>query len=158
MKLRMLTWTAAMFALGVIAEYFLDPDRGRARRAQVSAQGGARVRRSVRHGQRALRYESNKLAGRRYAMTHPGSPPEDDDVLVQKIRSEILGRAEFRDLHLVVDAFGGVVHLRGAVTDPATEDAVRRAVEAVDGVTRVESLLHRPGEPAPNKAAAMSHH
>jgi hypothetical protein len=71
------------------------------------------------------------------------------------VRSEVLGRARFRHLDLVVDADNGVVHLRGSAPPEVARELVDTIV-GLEGVAGVEDLLHRPGEPAPNKAAALN--
>src|SRR5262245_38032572 len=106
------------FALGAAMAFYCDPDRGRARRAKLKSQSAARFRRVLRRGRKQIRYEENKITGRLHARTAPHLPPEDDYAIIQKVRSEVLGRVPYRDLDILVDCFGGVVHLRGEVADP----------------------------------------
>jgi len=49
----------------------------------------------------------------------------------------------------------GRATLRGQVHDGAQMQAVQEAVASAPGVRMVESWLHLPGEPAPNKAASL---
>lgn len=148
--------TVIALASGALAMFLFDPDRGRARRARLSSQGAAKCRRLFRRGRSAIRYERSKLAGHRSARAHQPAPPEDDSVVVQKVRSEVLGRAPYRHLNVIVDCFGGTVHLRGAIPDSGLAEQLVDAVSAVDGVVRVESFLHAPDQPAPNKAAVLA--
>jgi hypothetical protein len=149
--------SAPAFALGAVTAFYFDPDRGRARRARLKTQSAARMRRTTRRLQSTLRYEENKFAGRMRARTAPHMPPEDDATIVQKVRSEVMGREPFRELDVLVDCFGGVVHLRGEVADPILVRDLVDTVKGVEGVVRVDNLLHRPGQPAPNKADAVTH-
>ena len=48
-----------------------------------------------------------------------------------------------------IDAADGVVTLRGQVNEPLVEEIGVR-VAALEGVTRVENLLHPPGTPPPH--------
>ena len=49
----------------------------------------------------------------------------------------------------------GRATLRGQVRDEAQMRAVQEAVASAPGVRTVQSWLHLPGEPAPNKAASL---
>jgi osmotically-inducible protein OsmY len=155
MKQHALLRTTAAVAAGAGAEYFLDPDRGRTRRARFLDQSRHWVRRSSHIAGRRVRFVHNRARGRMYQARHEPTPPIDDYELVQKIRSEVLGRRAFRPLHLTIDAVDGVVHLRGTVPDPLEAATVTAAVADVDGVAKVESFLHSPSEPAPNKVDAL---
>jgi osmotically-inducible protein OsmY len=151
-------------AAGALFSHLLDPDRGRARRArlqdQVVAAARRRARSMTRTARRRARYTAGRLEGAGHrAMgrlpTHGQEKPLSDAMLVDKVRSEVLGRGEFAAFPINVDACEGLVHLRGEVP---TGDLASRLVDAVahvPGVAGVESLLHQPGEPAPNKAAAL---
>lgn len=142
-------------AAGAALAFLFDPDRGRARRARLRDKGRAVLRRGTRTLEARARDQRNRIKGRISQATHEPSPPADDVELAQRVRSEVLGRREFHDLGITVDAFGGVVHLRGAVDDPARAQQLVEAVQAVPGVLRVDSLLHDHQHPAPNKEAAL---
>jgi osmotically-inducible protein OsmY len=60
--------------------------------------------------------------------------------------------------HINVDACQGVIHLRGELPSPEAIDRVTRAVRRVAGVETVESYLHLPGQPAPNKESVLNTH
>jgi osmotically-inducible protein OsmY len=81
-----------------------------------------------------------------------GAAPENDRVLVDKVRSEVLGRRPTLSHRVTVDAVDGVVTLRGEVESPVAIDELAAAVLEVAGVTGVTNLLHGPGQPAANKA------
>ena len=68
----------------------------------------------------------------------------DDISLAQKVESVAFREAGVSKAHVSVNAEKGVVFLRGRVE---TEDEIKRLVRAaaaVDGVERVENLLHTP--------------
>ena len=79
----------------------------------------------------------------------------DDATLAQKVRSEVLGREAFRRYGISVDAADGVVHFRGELVTPTRIDELVTAVTHVYGVRHVDSYLHLPGEPAPNKQPVL---
>ena len=74
----------------------------------------------------------------------------NDQTLLAKVRSEVLGGARWADQHVLVDACDAVITLRGVVDDPDSIADLCDAVAAVDGVRAVETHLHRPGTRAPN--------
>jgi osmotically-inducible protein OsmY len=70
------------------------------------------------------------------------------------VRSEVLGRGEFSSLDVHVNDVEGVIEVRGPIADDEVRDRLLEAVRQVAGVRDVTNLTHRPGEPAPNKAAS----
>jgi hypothetical protein len=142
-------------AAGAGAAYAFDPARGRRRRAQMRDRGGALLRREVRAVERQAHYGRGKATGLIHRVRQ-GAPhvPDDDMTLVDKVRSEALGRM-VDGPHLTVDACERVVTLRGQVADRELALAIEREVRAVPGVDDVVNLLHVPGVPAPNKVSAL---
>jgi hypothetical protein len=154
-------WGAGLVKLSLAAAagaglaYAFDPARGRRRRAQMRDRGGALLRREMRAVERQAHYGKGKATGvvHRLVQSAPHTP-DDDMTLVDKVRSEALGRV-VDGPHLTVDASERVVTLRGQVADRDTALAIEREVRTVPGVDDVVNLLHVPGVPAPNKAAAL---
>jgi hypothetical protein len=162
------SWLVALMTFGVggvvgaVASHFLDPDRGHARRAQLRDRLGGGARHTVKHGtqaaRRRVRYLGGRLEGaRHHALSHHHALTEetDDALLVQRVRSEVLGRSEFARLGVTIDACGGTMTLRGEVPSLAVGDRLAVAVRVVPGIVDVANLLHEPGTPAPNKLAAL---
>ena len=144
-------------AAGAGATYLLDPDRGRARRAQLRDQTRATVRRDVRMVQRRVRYDRGRLEGAIHrASDRNHEPPANDLVLVDKVRSEAMGRMPEIESRVSLDACNRVVTLRGELDDAGDIMRLEAAVRAVPGVEGVVNLVHRPGEVAPNKADAVN--
>ena len=149
---RALLWTSA----GAAAAYFGDPDLGRSRRARTKDQVAAKLRRLDRKAQQKASYVASTAEGKVEQLTRSDStPPPDDRTLVDKIKSEVLGREEFAPHDVVIDAVDGVVTLRGELPDSSLADALEKAVEKEPGVRAVRNLLHEPGAPAPNKQDAL---
>ncbi len=128
-------------AVGAAAMYLLDPDSGDQRRS--AAQTQAR--------ELADSPAAQKVAGQALEATRGlhDAGPDADKPLADKVRSEVLGRDQFADLVINLDAHDGTVTLRGVVDDPQQRQQLADAVRGVGGVTDVANLLHASGEPAP---------
>ena len=147
---------AAAAAAGAGAAYLLDPDRGHSRRARLKDQTRSKLRKEARAVERQAHLQRGRVQGLVHRTTHHvQSPPENDHVLVDKVRSEVFGRRHEVASHVSVDAANGVVTLRGELDDPAAITELELAVRKVGGVKDVVNLLHRPGQPAANKADSL---
>lgn len=81
------------------------------------------------------------------------SPSQPDDVtLAHKVESEIFRASDVPKGQINVNAELGVVYLRGEVAEQTLIDDLIDRARDVDGVNRVESLLHLPGQDAPMKS------
>ena len=138
-------------AAGAAAAWFLDPDRGRARRATFRDRGTAAARR----GGRAAASQATSAAQRAKGAAREASPigghdteKLDDVALARKVETEIFRSADAPKGRVSVNAENGVVFLRGAVDDPAWIERFGEEAGKVEGVEHVRNLLHLPGEPA----------
>jgi len=129
-------------ATGAAIMYLLDPNNGETRRRD--AQQRAR--------ELADSPQAQKLAGQAIEATRSvtETAPGSDRELVDKVRTEVLGRDEFSDLVINVDAHEGSVSLRGTVDDADRRDRLVNEVSNVTGVDAVASYLHASDQPAPN--------
>ena len=142
---------------GAVASLLLDPDRGRARRAQLIDQGAAAVRRVVRSGERAVNQVQSTVTGRVAAIRAehtPSARPTDDATLTDRVRSIVFRDSGIPKGDLNVNVERGIVVLRGEIPDEEMRARIVSEVEAIDGVWSVRDLLHLPGEPAQAVAAA----
>lgn len=145
---------------GALAEYLLDPARGHARRAALRERSAATGRRSVRQVKRTATRRAAYVRGKAHRVGHiltPSHPPADDRTLVDRVRSEVFGHRRFGRMSVNVDAFDGVVTLRGQIDDENTIRDLEAAVAKVPGVRRVENLLHTPETVAPNLKDLQAH-
>lgn len=140
----------AAFTAGAVAEYFFfDRRHARRRRHMARERGVAVVRRRSRAAIQRARYVEGVAEGVAHRATHAvpvrNSKTVLDDVsLAQKVESVAFREAAVSKAHVSVNAEKGVVFLRGRLE---TEDEIQRLVRAaaaVDGVERVENLLHTP--------------
>ena len=69
---------------------------------------------------------------------------------------QFLATVDFDTTQVNIEAVGGIVTLRGQVKRPEHVRDVRDGAAKLPGVLRVESYLHLPGTPAPNKAEAVA--
>jgi hypothetical protein len=144
------------FALGAAAgmgfAYYFDPDVGEGRRRQLVDMASARLRRTGRELEREARYREGQLEGVAHRLQHPGPADVDvdDATLKDRIESEVFG-PDFPHGEVNLTVVDGVVELRGQVGRPEDMEEYGRRVRGVPGVVDVVSMLHLPGEPAPNK-------
>lgn len=141
---------------GAIAVYFLDPQQGRARRAQFVDWSGARLRRGWQAlNQLGTRTGSNAAAfPQRMVSLRSGSRPGDDLTLRDRVESEVFRNPDLPKGQINFDVASAIVTIRGQVDNAFQIATVEKAVLKVPGVSGVENLLHVDGTPAPNKAQA----
>ena len=130
----------ASLVAGAIAAYLFDPDSGRARRARAQDQALAAVRSLKASTSAQATYQRNVIAGWIHESTNALRRPRrfDDSTLIQKVKSEVLGRWTAQGNPQVhVEAVDGSVKLTTSLSDPeAREDLVTR-VRQVEGVRDV---------------------
>jgi osmotically-inducible protein OsmY len=139
------------FAVGAIAEYFLFDGRNATRRRHMARERSmAIVRRRRRAAVRRAKYLEGVAEGVAHRAAHavPGRNGQrealDDVSLARKVESVAFRDAGVSKAHVSVNAEKGVVYLRGRLeTEREIEDLVR-ATAAVEGVARVENMLHTP--------------
>ncbi|MFI7061420.1 BON domain-containing protein [Kribbella sp. NPDC050124] len=138
----------ASVCAGVVTEYLLDPDRGRARRARLRDRS-AHVGRGMGEGLNGLsRDMTNRGRGMamaaRYRVTGRSA---DDSVLHDRVRAE-LGRHASHPHAVQVRVDNGTVTLVGDML-AAEEKATRHAVKRIPGVKSVDAqwtVHEEPGD------------
>ncbi len=149
-------WLGAgmVIASAAAAVYFLDPQRGQARRSRIAERGGHAARTAGRRAVRQLHYARRSVAGR---LGHFGGEPEpvDGSTLLDRVESELFTDPTIPHGKLTFEVEGQTVILRGQLDSDAEITRVVRAVAGIPGVIQVQSLLHIPGTPAPNKRDAL---
>jgi translation elongation factor EF-Tu-like GTPase len=131
-------------AIGAALAYFFDPQQGARRRNMVRDRTLAVFRKG---GRRASRRVTSKAYGLKQKATHLREEPKryDDQTLKAKVESEVFRQADAPKGDVNVNVENGVVYLRGEVQEPGIVDALEKRVRSVQGVERVENLLHTPG-------------
>jgi len=146
---------ALVSGAGAAAAYFFDPERGVARRRQAQDQIDAKLRRRQADAERQARHAANVAQGEAAQAQGAGVPRPVDDVEVVNVVKQALGRLEVDTSNVTVESVDGVVTVRGEIASREAKTAVEEAVTAAPGVIEVQSFLHTPGTPAPNKAASL---
>jgi hypothetical protein len=126
--------------------YFLDPDRGRRRRALVRDQAIHLSRQLACHWDKAIRDLDHRLSGVAAGfqnLTH--SQPVSDEVLEERVRSK-LGRSVSHPRAIEISVRDGRVTLRGPVLAAEAQSAFN-AVRWVPGVNHVENEMELHAEP-----------
>jgi osmotically-inducible protein OsmY len=132
--------------VGITVMYFLDPDRGRRRRALVGDQltrAGRVSREAVGATTRDVAHRTSGAAARLRTALHRET--SDDIVIIERVRAQ-LGRFVSHPHALDVLAENGVVTLRGPILR-AEVNRLLNAVERVRGVRDVVSELEEHEEP-----------
>jgi hypothetical protein len=134
---------------GAIAVYFLDPQRGRARRDQFVNWSGARLRRA-RYALDQLRERTaSNAASLRTVSLRSGPRPLEDRALRERVESEVFGNPELPKEQINMEVESAVVTIRGEVDNAFLIATIEKAVLAVPGVGGVENLLQVNAPPAP---------
>lgn len=160
---------AVSAGLGAVLAYFLDPDRGRSRRAQTADRLAGLMRRGARRVGRGVRYVRATLAGLAERRGREDSNEREwpnDATLAHKVESEVFRDPTVPKGRMNINAEDGVVFLRGVAESRDQIERIIAATLAVDGVREVQSRLRAPGDPpakpadepglAPAKAATAS--
>ena len=136
-------WSSAgIGATAAAGMYLFDPDRGRSRRARLTDQVGAFFRNAGEKIGAKARYQRGVAQGAMHKMAEPFRPDEgiDDSTLLQKVRSEALGRWPGPSQGVEIDVDSGIVTLRGPASPGQAEELIH-LVEAVDGVEAVTDQM-----------------
>ena len=153
---------AGAIAAGAAGAYFLDPDNGKRRRHAARDRALALIRRpartALREAERRASYAQGVVKGAMHKATSPGDERDasrlNDPALAAKVQSEVFRDPDAPKQAVSVNVEGGVVYLRGELGSREDIDGLVAATKEVDGVGEVRSMLHLPGEAAPDKEVA----
>ncbi len=136
---------------GAIAVYFLDPERGRARRDQFITWSGTQLRRARAQVDQLRRRTGANVAPfpQRTVSLRSGPRPVEDHALRDRVESEVFGNPELPKAQVNIEVESAVVTIRGEVDNAFLVATIEKAVLAVPGVSGVENLLQVIGSPAP---------
>jgi hypothetical protein len=139
------------FMAGAFAEYFVFDRRHARRRRHIARERGmAMARRRSRAAVRRARYLEGVAEGVAHRAAHAvpvrnGQREALDDVsLSGRVESAAFRKAGVSKAHVSVNAEKGVVYLRGRLDSECEIEDLIRAAAAVEGVARVENMLHTP--------------
>jgi hypothetical protein len=135
---------------GAALAYLFDPEQGRRRRHVLRDRTLALGRRGARRAARRAEYAGGVAQGVRHrasAVVGREQREYDDVTLARKVESEIFRPADAPKGAVSVSAHDGVVELRGKLASEEQIEALAMAAAQVEGVARVENLLHTPDSP-----------
>jgi hypothetical protein len=138
-----------VFTMGAIAQYFVFDRRHAPRRRHITRERGIAIaRRRSRAAVRRARYLEGVAEGVAHRAAHavPGRDGRrealDDVSLARKVESVAFREAGVSKAHVSVNAENGVVYLRGRLESEREIEDLVRAAAAVEGVARIENMLH----------------
>jgi osmotically-inducible protein OsmY len=139
--------------------WLMDPQRGRSRRARLTDQAAAAVRRGARGAGRLANRVRSDVTGKLAAVRRGGEngdPFPDDVTLASRVQTELFRDPAVPKGALNVNVERGIVVLRGEVPDDAMRGALVSTVEQIPGVWAVRNLLRLPGEEASAESSPVS--
>jgi hypothetical protein len=146
--------TVLAITAGGAAVWFLDPQRGRRRRAVTRDKLMSVRRRAIEAREKAMRYQAGVEAGEEARAAGAGLYHAHSYTdLREHLRGEI-HQLGLHDVNVEVDEDLRVT-LRGQVDDRSHADMLA-TIAATSGIAELVDLTHRPGQVAPNKAAAVA--
>ena len=143
---------AACVLVGAAGMYFLDPSLGKRRRAMARDKMRSRVAHQRRRRSQQAAYEQGRRRGEMFARAGAGEFHQRDNRSVAEHLHAVLERTDVPTADVTVEVVDDLVRLRGQVRTDDERARVLAAVGAEAGSRQVESMLHLPNEPAPNKA------
>lgn len=127
--------------VGAAIAYLWDPVSGRSRRARLGDQLAAEVQDAAGTIRKRALYLAGHAKGVVYEALPTEETPRDDQELLQKVRSEAVGRVPGSLNHVDVRVDDGVVYLLGESKDTARERELEERVRDVKGVLEVRNEL-----------------
>ena len=93
---------------------------------------------------------ANTMKGAAHSVTPRfGSDDADDQMLADRVRSEIFRPHDAPKGGVSVDVQAGIAYLRGEVADDTWIERFGDDARKVQGIKGVKNLLHKPGTPTP---------
>lgn len=148
-------------SLGAVVSYFMDPDRGKRRRAGI--------RDRIAHARRAVPHQLDLIARDMSHRTEgtiaevrnrlrPHNGDQTDDVIEDRVRSA-MGRVVSHPHAIQVCSDNGVVTLVGVIRSPELKPLVKR-ISLVKGVQAIDNHLepHRDEEQIPSLQGGTRRH
>ncbi len=138
--------TIAAATAGAAVAYWMDPDRGAARRAKAKSQSAARWRDLLSAMNARIEYQKGVARGVKHDVASAFREDREfgDYELLQKVRSEALGPWKQRTGHtgdVDVTAEEGEVTVEGSIEESDQRHGLLQLIENVEGVLTVTDRL-----------------
>ena len=151
------SWVVAS-TIGTSLALLFDGERGARRREMLMGRGRVFYGMVNQRLNKRTQMASDKVYGdvmERVNMYQPDNPNPDDNTLRDRIESEAFGHNTAPKGGYNLNVEDGIAVLRGQLDSQADIQRLITLVAEVPDVRGVESFLHTPGEPAPNKESAI---
>ncbi|MGE3608277.1 MAG: BON domain-containing protein [Bacteriovoracaceae bacterium] len=127
-------------SLGALYIYFLDPSRGKFRKALIRDKAVGMKKDFTTHGRKYLRNLLNRTRGIKIETQKLLSKEKkvSDDILIARVRSE-LGRIIAHPRSIQVSAQNGIIALSGTIP----EEEVSKLISCVKRVSGVKSVVEK---------------
>lgn len=139
-------WAMAAVS-GALVAFLFDPARGKARRAKIRDMTLGRMRRLKRRTERTARWVGAEAHGLKEKAKHLKEEEKiyNDSTLARKVESELFAHTAVPKGDILINSEGGVISLRGELSDPDMIRRIERKVRSIHGVRGVNNLLHMKG-------------
>lgn len=143
--------------IGAALAYFLDPNTGTRRRNITRDKLMSLLGRTKQTASQQVTRASGTAFGivQERVPQPRDNPNPDDTTLRDRVESEIFRDPQTSREHINVNVEDGIVVVRGEQPTQAAIDALVSRIQGIPDVKGVESYLHLPGTPAPNKESAL---
>lgn len=151
------SWVVAG-TIGTSLALLFDGERGNRRRAMLKARGSRLFEIAGNRLNEQTRIASDNVYGdaiERVQMHQSDTSVPDDNTLRDRIESQAFNHHTAPKGEYNLNVEDGIAVLRGQLNTQEDIQALIAQVAAVPDVQGVESFLHTPGTPAPNKETAI---
>lgn len=151
------SWVVAG-TLGTSLALLFDGERGVRRREMLKSRGRGLFQMATQRMNKQTQIASDRVYGdakERSHMFQPDNPNPDDNTLRDRIESEAFNHRTAPKGEYNLNVVDGIAVLRGQLDSEEDIQQLIELVAAVPDVLGVESFLHTPGTPAPNKETAI---
>ncbi len=144
--------------LGSTLALLFDGANGKNRRQKLMQFGTSFWKKGKRQADKQARYTAGRTVGTASDTLNvltPDNANPDDNTLRDRIESEVFGDPKAPKGEYNLNVVSGIAILRGQLDSESDIQTLIDLVGAVPHVRGVESYLHTPGTPAPNKESAI---
>jgi osmotically-inducible protein OsmY len=126
--------------VAAVVAYLFDPDRGRSRRARLADQTAAGLRDAKETVKAKAEYQQGVFKGAVHDVKEAVTPDDrfSDEKLLEKVRSEAVGRLNGSTSNLEIDITDGQVRLSGSLESAEERERLLELISKVEGVAGID--------------------
>jgi osmotically-inducible protein OsmY len=127
-------------AVAAVVAYLFDPDRGRSRRARLADQAAAGLRDAKETVKAKAEYQQGVFKGAVHDVKEVVTADDQfsDEKLLEKVRSEAVGRLNGSTSNLEIDITDGTVRLSGSLESAQERERLLELISKVEGVAGID--------------------